>query len=193
MRYTAAFRLLALLQIEAAAKSMKHKILGPMGLILAAGVLVWFAMPSYRQGEPSVAGRKANDFAVQVPGISHLADLRGKVVVLNFWASWCPPCIEETDSLNRLEMDIAAKGGVILGVSEDEDPVAYEKFLRDHHVTFPTFRDPTKKIKESYGTSLIPDTYLIDREGRLARKIVSAQDWQSPEIRQEIEILLSKK
>ena len=71
---------------------------------IAAGILVLFAMPSYRQGEASIAGKTALDFPLTLAGKSeHLSDLKGKVVVLNFWATWCPPCVEETPSLNRLE------------------------------------------------------------------------------------------
>ena len=66
---------------------MKHKILSPIALILVAAVLYAFAAPSYRQGEASLAGRRAKDFPLQITGATHLADLRGKVVVLNFWAS----------------------------------------------------------------------------------------------------------
>lgn len=171
---------------------MKHKILGPIGLILAAGVLLAFAFPSYRQGEPSLAGRKAADFDMQITGASHLSDLRGKVVILDFWASWCPPCLEEAESLNRLQQDIAQKGGVVVAISEDEDADAYQKFIQDNHVNFPTYRDPTKKIKTMYGTVMIPEAYLIDRQGRLVRKIVGAQDWQSPEIMNSIDVLLKQ-
>jgi cytochrome c biogenesis protein CcmG/thiol:disulfide interchange protein DsbE len=173
-------------------KTLKHKILGPIALIFAAAVLYVFAAPSYRQGEPSLAGRKAQDFDVQIAGASHLSDLRGKVVVLNFWASWCPPCLEETQSLNTLQQDIVPKGGIVLGISVDEDKAAYEKFLTDNHVVFATYRDATKKTATDYGTSMFPETYLIDRQGRLARKIVGPQNWQSPEIMRSIEILLNQ-
>ena len=172
---------------------MKHKILSPIALILVAAVLYAFAAPSYRQGEASLAGRRAKDFPLQITGATHLADLRGKVVVLNFWASWCPPCLEETQSLNQLQQAIAAKGGVVLGMSVDEDQAAYEKFLVDNHVVFPTYRDATKKSAAEYGTSMFPETFLIDREGRLARKIVGPQDWQSPEVMGSIDILLNQK
>ena len=172
---------------------MKHKILSPIALILVAAVLYVFAAPSYRQGEASLAGRKAKDFPVQIAGVSRLADLHGKVVILNFWASWCPPCLEETQSLNRLQQDIAGKGGVVLGISVDEDKAAYEKFLADNHVIFPTYRDASKKSAADYGTSMFPETYLIDREGRLARKIVGPQDWQSPEVMGSIDVLLNQK
>jgi cytochrome c biogenesis protein CcmG/thiol:disulfide interchange protein DsbE len=171
---------------------LKHKILGPIGLLLAAGILVAFAVPSYRQGETSLAGRTAKDFQMQIPGATHLTDLRGKVVVLNFWASWCPPCLEETQSLNTLQQAISAKGGVVLGISVDEDKAAYQKFLVDNHVVFPTYDDVTKKTAADYGTSMYPETYLIDREGKLARKIVGPQDWQSPEIMRSIDILLNQ-
>ncbi len=172
---------------------MKHKILGPAAMIAAAAILYAFATPSFRQGEPSLAGRRAKDFALQLDGHdARLADLRGKVVVLNFWASWCPPCLEETQSLNRLQQQIAPHGGVVLGISVDEDAVPYKKFLEDQHVVFPTYRDPSKKIAQNYGTGMYPETYLIDRQGRLARKIVGPQDWQSPQIMGSIQVLLNQ-
>ena len=150
---------------------------------LAAGIIVLFALPSYRQGEASIAGTRAENFPLQLDGKpGHLSDLRGKVVVLNFWASWCPPCIEEMPALNQLQQRIAGRGGVVLGVSIDEDPAAYEKFLKEQGVVFPTWRAPSTKIMHDYGTSLIPDTYVIDRHGRIARKFVSAQKWNSPEM-----------
>jgi cytochrome c biogenesis protein CcmG/thiol:disulfide interchange protein DsbE len=173
-------------------RSLKHKVLGPLALMIAAGVLYVFAMPSYRQGEPSLAGRKPQDFALQIPGAAHLSDLRGKVVVLNFWASWCPPCLEEAQSLNHLQKDIASKGGMVLGASWDDDETAYKKYLQDNQVNFPTFIDTSRKIGQDYGTVMIPETYLIDRQGRLARKIVGPQDWQSPEIMQSIDVLLNQ-
>jgi cytochrome c biogenesis protein CcmG/thiol:disulfide interchange protein DsbE len=172
---------------------LKHKILGPLGLIFAGAILLAFAFPSYRQGEPSLAGRKAAEFDFQLAGQpAHLRDLQGKVVLLDFWASWCPPCLEESPSLNQLQQDISQRGGVILAISEDEDQAAYEKFIQDNHVNFPTYRDPTKKIKESYGTVMIPEAYLIDRQGKIARKIVGGQNWQSPEIMGSINTLLNQ-
>src|SRR3979490_13613 len=87
------------------------------GVLLAAmGVLLLFAMPSYRQGEGSIAGRAAKDFPLEVSGKpGHLSDYKGKIVVLNFWATWCPPCVEETPGLNRLQKHIAPRDGVSLG------------------------------------------------------------------------------
>src|ERR1700674_4118431 len=154
----------------------------------AALVLVFFAMPSYRPGEASIAGKTAQDFSLEIDGKpGHLSDYRGKIVVLNFWATWCPPCVEETPALNRLQKYIASRNGVVLGVAADEDPNAYEKFLRDQGVIFPTYRDPATKdnhspIAQTYGTSMYPETYVIDRNGKIARKFIGFQQWDSPEM-----------
>jgi peroxiredoxin len=160
-----------------------RRIAGWAAVALAAGILVLFAMPSYRQGEASIAGKSAVDFPLTLAGKpERLSDLKGKVVVLNFWATWCPPCVEETPSLNRLQKYIDSRGGVILGVSIDEDGAAYEQFLRDQNVVFPTYRDATKKTASDYGTSIFPETYIIDRHGKIARKFVGEQQWDSAEM-----------
>jgi len=154
---------------------------GSMGF--AFFVLAFFTLPHYRQGESSVAGSRADDFAMELNGKpAHLSDLRGKVVVLNFWASWCQPCVEETPALIALQKRIASRNGLVLGVSIDEDPSAYVKFVRDQGINFPTYNDPSKKIATDYGTSMWPETYVIDRKGKIARKIVGPQDWNSPDM-----------
>jgi len=149
----------------------------------AALVVVLFARPMYRQGEPTVAGKTAQDFPTEINGKpGRLSDLRGKVVVLNFWATWCPPCVEETPSLNKLQKYIESRDALVLGVSVDEDIGAYEKFLKDQGVAFPTFREPTRKVALDYGTPVFPDTYVIDRHGKIARKFYGPQQWDSPEM-----------
>jgi cytochrome c biogenesis protein CcmG, thiol:disulfide interchange protein DsbE len=117
--------------------------------------------------------------------------------VLNFWGTWCPPCIEETPALNRLQKYIEARNGVVLGVAADEDPAIYEAFLREHAVIFPTYRDPATKdnhspIAQSYGTVMIPETYIIDRQGKIARKIIGFQEWDSPEMLAYFDSILGK-
>lgn len=174
------------------------KILAWGGLAAFLGIIVLFALPSYRHGEASVAGTRAEDFALQLNGKpAHLSDLRGKVVVLNFWGSWCPPCIEETASLNHLQRYIASRNALVLGVAADEDPSAYEKFLRDHGVIFETYRDPATKdnrspIAERYGTVMVPETYIIGRDGKIQRKIIGMQDWASPEMLAYFDSILGK-
>jgi len=163
------------------------------GLALAALLLLVFVRPLYRQGEATVAGKRAPDFALTMNKKEmHLSDLRGKVVVVNFWATWCPPCVEETPALNRLQEHIASRGGVVLGVSVDEDDAAYRSFLRQQGVIFPTFRDPSKQIPLDYGTSMYPETYVVDRHGKIARKIIGPQKWDSPEMLAYFDALLGQ-
>jgi cytochrome c biogenesis protein CcmG/thiol:disulfide interchange protein DsbE len=109
-----------------------------------------------------------------------LSKLRGRVVVLNLWATYCAPCIEELPSL--LEMQKRMPEIAVVAVSIDQDPDVYHKFLADHHVDLLTVRDAEMKVNALYGTAQIPETYVIDRQGIVRRKFVSAQDWTSPEI-----------
>jgi cytochrome c biogenesis protein CcmG, thiol:disulfide interchange protein DsbE len=160
-----------------------RKLITTIILLGVAALIFLFARPSFRQGERSDAGKPAPDFSFTLNGRpARLSSLRGKVVVLNFWATWCPPCRDELPSLNRLEATIAPLGGTVLGISVDDDDTAYRNFLEQYHVTFPTYRDPTKSIAESYGTYEYPETYIIDRQGRIARKIIGAQDWSSSDM-----------
>ena len=109
-----------------------------------------------------------------------LASLRGHIVVLNFWATWCVPCVVELPSLMELQRRFPQI--TVLAISQDTDPDAYRQFLLDNHVDFLTLRDPDARIPHLYGTIKIPETYIIDRNGILRRKFVSAQDWTGPEI-----------
>jgi cytochrome c biogenesis protein CcmG/thiol:disulfide interchange protein DsbE len=175
-----------------------RKLLTWAALAVAAGVILIFALPSYRQGEASIAGKTAEDFPLELAGKpSHLSDLRGKVVVLNFWATWCPPCVEEAPSLNRLQKYIESRNGVVIGVAADEDPAVVQKFLHDQSIVFPTYRDPSTKdnhspIALSYGTSMYPETYVIDRHGKIARKLIGFQQWDSPAMLAYFDTLLGK-
>src|ERR1700686_610532 len=160
-----------------------RRIAGWAAVALAAGILVLFAMPSYRQGEASIAGKTAQDFPLTLAGKSErLSDLKGKVVVLNFWATWCPPCVEETPSLVLMQSRLKYKGVVLLGVSIDDDDAAYHKFLKDYNVNLVTVTDEAKKAPTLYGTFGWPETFIIDRNGIIRRKFIGPVDWTSPEI-----------
>lgn len=168
------------------------------GIVLAfiTGLVVLFVRPDYRQGEPSLRGRPARNFQLTLDGKpAHLSDFQGKVVILNFWASWCQPCIEEAPSLNQLQRHITPLGGIVLGVNpgEQEDQTTYENFLRTFQISFPTYLDPSDSIARSYGTTMFPETYIIDRKGRFQRKVIGAQDWSSPEILTYLDTLLNEK
>jgi len=105
------------------------------------------------------------------------AEFGGKLLVLNFWASYCQPCIEELPSLDQFQRDLANQGVVVLGVSIDKDPKAYKRFLEKYNVSFLTARDPDNKINAEYGTFKIPETYLINRDGKVVGKIISSTNW----------------
>lgn len=129
-------------------------------------------------------GRPAPDFLVHLDNgrTVTLASYRGRVLVLNFWASWCPPCVQETPALNALAQRFAPQQVTVLGISIDEDPVAYQTFLARYHITFPTGRDPGQSIMHRYGTVQIPETYIVDRDGRVVRKLVSVADFNAPDM-----------
>jgi cytochrome c biogenesis protein CcmG, thiol:disulfide interchange protein DsbE len=109
-----------------------------------------------------------------------LSKLRGKVVVLNLWASWCAPCVEELPSLLALQKQMPDLA--IVAVSTDQDPDVYRQFLIKNHVDVLTVRDADQRVNALYGTVQIPETYIIDRQGVLRRKFIGAQNWTSPEI-----------
>jgi cytochrome c biogenesis protein CcmG/thiol:disulfide interchange protein DsbE len=138
----------------------------------------------YSGGNPTRIGSNAPDFTVQ--DSDHkvtLSQFRGQVVVLNFWGTFCPPCIEETPSLVRMQSRLRDKGVVVVAVSIDDDDAAYHKFLRDYHLnSMVTVRDGAQKSSALFGTFGWPETYIIDRDGRIRRKFIGAVDWGSPEI-----------
>src|SRR5665213_3275800 len=138
-----------------------------------------------RGSRPRAVGKVAPAFTIQDGAQTvSLSQYRGKVVLLNFWASWCAPCYDELPSLLALHHRLP--GLVILGVSIDSDRQAYGNFLAENHIDFPTIRDPSQATMHRYGTVQIPESYLIDRSGRIVRKYVSEQDWTSPEIVQAL-------
>lgn len=117
--------------------------------------------------------------ALNLPG-QPLASLRGHVVVLNFWASWCGPCLEEFPSLAALQVQQPSVR--VLAVSFDRDPDAYTRFLRIHPFALHTALDATGRSNEAFGTTRPPETYILDRNGIVRRRFIGAQDWTSPEI-----------
>lgn len=135
-----------------------------------------------RGAVPANADRVAPDFTVSDgENTIHLANYRGKVVLLNLWWSQCPPCIQETPALEQLQRD--RPDLAILAISIDEDPGSYHRFLTRYHVNLKTVRDPDQKVAKLYGTDGWPETYIIDRNGFIRRKIVGDPDWSNPEIR----------
>lgn len=119
-----------------------------------------------------------------------LSDFRGKVVLLNFWASTCGPCEWEMPSLDALYKRYQGQGFVVVGISVGEVPMMVTKFLQRVSINFPILLDEDLSISDRYGTYRIPESYLIDRNGMLVEKISGAFNWNQQNFWTKIEHLL---
>ncbi|MEX2262335.1 MAG: TlpA disulfide reductase family protein [Bryobacteraceae bacterium] len=117
-------------------------------------------------------------------------DFGGKLLVLNFWATWCPPCISELPSLDRFSEEFSDSGVVVLAISVDKDEKIYRRFLERAQPGFLTARDPEAKISGDYGTFKYPETYIIDTNGKVVRKLIADQDWTDERIVTDVKSLL---
>jgi cytochrome c biogenesis protein CcmG, thiol:disulfide interchange protein DsbE len=127
------------------------------------------------------AGDSAPSFSVKTDSGRTItaADFGGRVLVLNFWASWCQPCIEEFGGLSKFAQDTAGDGVVVLAVSVDRSEKAYKRFIESTRPNFQTVRDAEADVPSSYGTFIFPETYIISKDGKVQRKIIGAiQDWK---------------
>jgi len=114
-------------------------------------------------------------------GEVELGALKGRLRVVNFWATWCAPCVEEMPSLERLHRALAGEGLVVLGISVDEDETALRRFVSEHGVTFPVLRDPGGRVAAGlYHATGYPETFVIDREGILQAQYVGPAEWSTP-------------
>lgn len=156
---------------------------------LVSAALVFFACN--KDPGPQVDA-PAPDFTLpDLEGKLHnLADLRGRVVVLNFWATWCPPCIDEMPSLQRLHRALADQGIAVVAVSVDERFSDIGAFVRKFQLTFTVLHDDGKKVSRKYQTFKYPETYILDREGRLKSKVVGPRDWATPTVIRDLVELL---
>jgi peroxiredoxin len=120
-----------------------------------------------------------------------LSDLRGKVVLLNFWATWCGPCRVEMPAMERLYRTYDRKDFEILAVSTDAQGVAVTRpFQQENHLTFPILHDADFRVGLSYGARTLPMTFMVDRQGIVRQHIFGARDWEAPEAHQLIELLM---
>ena len=131
-----------------------------------------------------VAGDSAPSFSVTTDTGRKIStsDFGGKILVVNFWATWCPPCIAELPSLNQMAAEVKGSGVVVLGISVDKDKVAYDKFLKKVKLNFETSRDPAADISSEYGTFKYPETYVINSDGKVLEKFIADQPWTDPAI-----------
>ena len=155
------------------------QVSGAIGLLLSLLAVAG----CYSNSRPSRIGSAAPDFTVRDSDRAvTLSQFKGQVVVLNFWATWCPPCIEEMPSLVQMQQRMQAKGVTVLAVSVDADDGNYRRFLKDHNVSLLSIRDPDQKSNALYGTFKFPETYIIDRNGVVRRKFIGAVDWTEPDV-----------
>ena len=137
----------------------------------------------YSGTRPPRIGSNAPDFTVQDSQAKvTLSQFRGQVVVLNFWATWCPPCVEEMPSLVEMQRRMKAKGVTVVAVSIDVDESAYRQFVKDLAANLLTVRDPDQKTPSLYGTHGWPETFIIDRSGVMRRKFIGPVDWTERDI-----------
>ena len=111
-----------------------------------------------------------------------LSELKGKVVLLNFWATWCPPCKEEIPSMMKLNSMMAGKPFQMLAVSIDAGGAPdVESYFKESGNSLPAFVDPESKLAELYGVTGVPETFVIDRQGIIVKKVIGPLAWDSPE------------
>jgi len=158
-------------------------------LLICASALVLAGC--YGRSKPQSVNAPAPEFTIQDSERNvSLNQFRGKILVLNFWATWCPPCVEEMPSLVQMQKKMQDKGVTVLAVSVDDDADDYHKFLKDHNISLLTVRDPGQRnsngvnapVASRYGTFKFPETYIIDRDGIIRRKFIGPVNWSQPEI-----------
>jgi cytochrome c biogenesis protein CcmG, thiol:disulfide interchange protein DsbE len=163
-----------------------------LGLIAVLAVALVWVVSGTLQPRVVKAGDRAPDFKITTDDGRTVTrtNFGGKVLVLNFWASWCAPCVSEAPSLEAFERQMGPQGVVVLGVSIDTNEKRYRQFLERFRITFPTARDPEANLSASYGTFLIPETYVIDSTGRVREKIISDQNWMAPDFVARVKAML---
>ncbi len=166
--------------------------------ILALVVLV-FAASFFIKARPSASkvitkGDRAPEF--KLPALNgqyvSLSDFRGKVVMVHFWATWCPPCVEELPTLSKLYQEIKGKDFEMLAVSVDEGgEEAVTSFMRRNGLNVPVLLDTARAISAQYGTFKFPETYILDRDGIVRYKVIGPRDWREPAALELIQNMIS--
>jgi cytochrome c biogenesis protein CcmG, thiol:disulfide interchange protein DsbE len=166
-----------------------NNILRGLTILLVAG---FAGLIAYSLRDTSAKeGDKAPNFDLVTDSGQHVTpeSFGGKILVLNFWATWCAPCLQEIPSLNEMQKRLAQSGVVVVAVSIDKNEAKYKDFLKKVHVAFQTSRDPSADISARYGTFQYPESYII-KNGVVMRKYGNAEDWMSDDTVQYIKSLL---
>jgi peroxiredoxin len=147
-----------------------------------------------KAGEPALVGKAAPDFTVQDSDRKlTLRDHRGKVVVLNFWATWCPPCVDEIPALSKFWEKYQSRSDRLglFAVSVDKDWKTVDDFMKKNPSTIPLYRDPDAATSKRFGTTIYPETYVVNEKGRVLFRVQGAVNWNDPEFRSRIDNLLA--
>jgi len=159
------------------------KIRAPWIVVLAAALIV-----AGCEDLPKVAtvGEPAPGFSlVDRQGKTwKLSELRGQVVFINFWASWCPPCREEMPSMQRLYGAVPGESFKMLSILYKDEPAAGDKLTEAFKLTFPVLIDPGDKTAQAYGLTGVPETFIVDKAGVLREKYIGPRVWDSPQARE---------
>lgn len=124
------------------------------------------------EGRQPLAPKAAEALPVLIGrGESSLAAYHGRVVVLNFWASWCPPCQAEAPAMERLQRELERRHATVLGVTDLDVASESLKFVREHHLTYPNLRDGSGEYAHLYGTDQLPESFLIDPSGHITAAV----------------------
>jgi len=140
-----------------------------------------------------LVGKKAPDFTLKDMNDKpvSLSSLKGNVVVVSFWATWCPPCRDEMPSLNRLYRDSRDRGLAVVAVSTDRGASPVKDFLGRNPVNFPVLLDSGNKVARQFRVFSLPTTFLLDRNRAIIQRYIGEEDWDSPAIRKKITSLLN--
>jgi peroxiredoxin len=180
--------------------TMKSKILLIILIIVGVGIIVLLQTKDSffnLSGRPRLGkGAPAPDFTF--PDLNgqmvSLADYKGKVVVLNIWATWCPPCVEEMPSMEKLHQELKDEGFEILAVSIDiSGTKAVIPFMKKHKLSFSVLTDTKGAIKSLYQTTGVPESFIIDKDGIIVEKVIGPRDWATPDAILSFRNLIQKK
>ena len=166
-------------------------VVGSVALLLAALVGAgWLVRDRFLPVEVGTAAPNVRATDMQGKPVA-LSELRGQVVLLNVWATWCPPCREEMPSMQRLHQELGDEGLRIVAVSIDAAPGTTDRdgraggdvaaFAEENGITFTIWQQPSGEVGRAYRTTGVPESFLIGKDGRIVKKVIGATEWDSPE------------
>ena len=162
-----------------------------MAILLAA--FVWVIYDSFTERLVEVGDTGPNFSLTTDTGKKITRDnFGGKILVLNFWASWCQPCVEEIPSLNELQKQLGSSGLVVLGISVDKNKEKYNQFRKRARLVFETALDSEANVSASYGTFKYPETYIMGPDGKVLEKIISNRNWVNDPVFERLKGMLKR-